>query len=99
MFDDIRAGWLNGGPMLHEKMELEHVYFCGRYFFSNNHGFNPNVGIVYPKVARERARRPTSNVPTNQGPASLQVVGKRVSLLLNKPDDVTLLVLHTFERM
>ena len=99
MFDDVRAGWSDSGPMRHEKMELEGVYFCGSDFSGNTLGFNPHAGTIYPEVGREKARRLTSNAPSNRSPASLQVVVKRVSLLLNKPDDFTPLVLHTFGRM
>ena len=75
------------------------MHFCSSDFIGNNLGYNPDTGLVYPVVAREMARRPTSNAPTNRGPASLQVVVKRVSLLLDKPNDFTPLVLHTFRRM
>ena len=50
-------------------------------------------------VTPEMARRPTSNVPSNRSPASLLVVVKRISLLLNKAKDFTLLVLYYFGRM
>ena len=45
------------------------------------------------------ARRPTSNAPSNVTPDSLQVVVKRVSLLLNKPEGYTPTVIDTFGRI
>ena len=58
-FDDIKAGWPDGGTMPHEKMELKHVYFCASDFIGNCLGFNPDAGLVYPVVAREMARTAT----------------------------------------
>ena len=84
------ASWENG---------IGGVYFTGNNFSSNNLGYNPNVGIVYPEAARKRARRPTLNTPSDLSPASLQVAVKRVSLLLNKPEDYTPLVMHMFGKM
>ena len=98
-FDDIQAGWPDGGPMPHKKIELEHAYFCDSDFIGNCLGFNADTGLVYPVVAREISRRATSNTPINRGTASLQVVVKRVSLLLDKPHDFIPLILHTFRRM
>ena len=85
--------------MSHEKMELEGVYFTCSNFSGNILGYNPNARIVYPEVAREKARRPTLNAPSNLSPASLQVAVKRVSLLLNKSEGYTPLVMHTFGRL
>ena len=65
MFYDVRVGWLDSGPIPHEKMELEHVYFYDSNFTGNILGFNPNAGLVYPEVTRKIARRPTSIAPTN----------------------------------
>ena len=96
--EDVKKGWPDGGPMPHEKMELESVYFTGSNFTGNTFGFNPGTGIVYPEVVREMARRSTLNAPSNQSLAGLQVVVKRVSLLLNKDDNFTPLVLRTFGR-
>ena len=96
MFDDIQKGWPDGGHMPHEKMELEGGYFTSIDFSGNTLGYNIDTRIMYLEVARERARRPTSNAPSNRSPASLQVVVKRVSLLLNKANDFTPLLLHTF---
>ena len=90
------------GPMEAQclvRIELEHIYFCGSNFIGNNLGYNPNVSLVYPVVTRKMARRSTSKAPSNQGPASLEVVVKRVSLLLDKPCDLTPLILHTLVRM
>ena len=86
-FDNIEKQKPDGGPMPHKKMELEGVYFTGSDFTGNTLGFNPDAGIVYLETAREMARRPMSNAPSNRSLASLQVVVKRVSLLLNKNDD------------
>ena len=89
--------------MPHEKMELEleleGVYFTGSNISGNTLGYNPDARIVYPEVARERVRRPTLNAPSNQSPASLQVVVEKVSLLLNKADDFTPLLLYMFGSM
>ena len=67
--------------MPHKKMELEGVYFTDSNSSGINLGYNPDFGIVYPEVARERARRSTSNTPNNLTPTSLQVAVKRVSML------------------
>ena len=29
MFNDCRGGWQGDNPMIHEKMEMDHKYFCG----------------------------------------------------------------------
>ena len=86
IFDDCRAMWPGGGPMPHEKAELEVVYFTGSDFVANIQGYNPDAGIVRPEATREMARRPTSNAPSNLTQDSLKVVVKRVCLLLHKPD-------------
>ena len=44
-------------------------------------------------------RRPTSNAPSNLSPESLQVAVKRVSMLLDKPQEYTRTVLDTFGKM
>ena len=46
-FDDIKAGWPDGGPMPDEKIELEHVFFTGSDFIGNYLGYNPDAGSVY----------------------------------------------------
>ena len=98
-FDDIKAGWPDGVPVPDEKMELEHVFFTGNDFNGNCLGYNSDAGLVYPVVKREMARRATSKAPSNRSPASLEIVVKRVTLLLDKPYDFTPLILHTFGRM
>ena len=85
--------------MPHEKAEVEVVYFSGSDFGGNIQGYNPDTGIIYPEVAREMTRRPTSNAPSNVTQDSLQVVVKRVSLLLNKPEGYTQTVIDTFGRI
>ena len=99
MFDDCHNMWPNSGPMPHGKMKLEGVYFTSSNLSGNNLGYNPDFGIVYLEVARERARRPTSNAPSNLTPDSLQVAVKRVNMLLNKPEDYTPMVVDTFGRI
>ena len=98
-FDDIKAGWPDGSPILDEKMELKYVYFTGSDFIGNRLGFNPDAGLVYPVVTREMARRTTSTALFNRSTASLEVVVKRVSSLVNKPHDFTPLILHIFGRI
>ena len=75
------------------------VYFTGSDFGANIQGGNPDAGIVRPEVAREMARRPTSNAPSNLTQDSLKVVVKRVYLLLDKPDGYTQLVIDTIGRI
>ena len=55
-----------------------------------------DLGRVYPKVARKRVRRLTSNTPANTTEVSLEVVVRRVALLLNKPEGYVQPVLDTF---
>ena len=62
-------------------------------------GFNMDPGRIYPEVARERARIPTSNAPANTTEVSLEVVVRRVALLLNKPEGYVQPVLDTFHRI
>ena len=78
---------------------MEIVYFSGSDFSDNNMGFNMDPGRVYPEVVRERARRPTSNAPANTTKVSLEVVIRRVALLLNKPEGYVQPVLDTFHRI
>ena len=87
------------GAMAYEKMELECDYFTNSQFSGNNLGYNSEPGREHPEVAREMTRKPTSNVPSNLSPESLQVAVKRVSLLLNKPHNYTPTVLNTFEEI
>ena len=89
IFDNCHSMWPDGGPMPQEKMELEGVYFTGGNFSGNNLGYNPDFRTVYLEVVRERTRRPTSNAPSNLTQDSLQVVVKRVSLLLKKTLRIT----------
>ena len=98
-FDNCRAGWPGGGPMPHEKGEMEVVYFTGSDFGGKIQGYNPDAGIVRPEVAREMARRPTSNAPSNLTQDSLKVVVNRVCLLLYKPEGYTQSVMDTFGRI
>ena len=54
---------------------------------------------VHSEVAREIARRPTSNAPSNTADPSLGVIVRRVALLLNKPEGYVQPVLDTFHRI
>ena len=72
--------------MPHEKLELEIVYFSVSNFSDNNMGFNMDPGRISPEIARERARRPTSNAPATTTEVNLEVIVRRVALLLNKPE-------------
>ena len=83
--------------MPHEKAEEEQVYMTGSDSNGNTHGFNMNPERIYPEVAREIARRPTSTAPGNNTNVSLGVVVRRVALLLNKPEGYVQPVLHTFD--
>ena len=58
-----------------------------------------NPGRIYPEMAREIGRRPTSNAPSNNTNVSLGVVVRRVALLLNKPEGYVQPVLDTFDRI
>ena len=99
-FDACAAGWPGPiTPMPHEKAEVEVVYFSGSDYNDNIIGFNMNPEIVFPEVARERARRPTSNAPGNTTNVSLEVIVRRVALLLNKPEGYVQPVLDTFHRI
>ena len=51
-FNGCRALWPGGGPMPHEKGEVEVFYFTGSNFGGNNLGFNMNPGRERPEVAR-----------------------------------------------
>ena len=101
LFDGPYNMWclLYNGGMHHDNMGVECVYFTGINFSCNNLSFNPDPEKVYPEVAREMARRPTLNAPSNSSSQRFQVAVKRVSLLLNKPQDYTPMVLDTFEKM
>ena len=54
-----------------------------------------NLSRVYPEVAREIKRRPTSNAPSNLSPESLIVTVKRVSELLNNDQAYITMILDT----
>ena len=56
-------------------------------------------GRIYPEVACEKARRLTSNVPANTTEVNMEVVVRRVSLLLNKPEGYVQPVLDIFHRV
>ena len=88
-----------GGPMPHEKAELEQPFFTGSECNSIVYGFNMNPNKVYPEVVREMARRPTSKAPGNITKESFGVVARRVSVLLNKPEGYAQPVLDTLDRM
>ena len=94
--DDCRAIWFCGGPIAHEKAELEFVYFTGSNMGANIQGYNPDARMVRPEAAREEARRLTSNAPSNLIQNSLNVVVKRVCLLLGKPKEYVQSVIDTF---
>ena len=85
--------------MLHEKAEVEVVYFSGSDYNDNIMGFKMNPERVFPELARERARRPTSNAPSNTTDVSLEMIVRRVALLLNKPEGYVQPVLDTFHRI
>ena len=55
---------------------------------ANIQGYNPDAGLVRPEAACEEARRLTSNTPSNLTQESLEVVVKRVYLLLGKSNEV-----------
>ena len=98
MFEEVRTGWSrHGGPMLHKKAEVKQPYFTGSECNSIVHGFNMNPTKVYPEVAREMARRPTSKAPGNTTKESLGVGVRRVGVLLNKPEDYAPPVLDTLD--
>ena len=98
-FDDCRTMRPGGGPIPHEKAELEFIYFTGSDMGANIQGYNPDAVIVRPEAAREEARRPTSNAPSDLTQDSLKVVVNRVCLLLNKPDGYFQSVIDTFGRI
>ena len=99
-FDACAAGWPGPiTPMPNEKAEVEHVYFCGSDYNNNIQGFDMNPGRVHPEVAREMARRPTSNAPSNNTDVSLEVIVRRVALLLNKPEGYVQPVLDAFHKI
>ena len=91
--------WPRGGPMAHEKAELELVYFTGSKMGANIQGCKPDAGMVRPEAAREEARRLISNAPNNLTQDSLNVVVKRACLLLGKPEEYVQSVLDTFGRI
>ena len=85
--------------MAHEKVELEFVYFTGSNMGANIQGYNPDARMLRAEAAREEARRLTSNVPSNLTQYSLNVVVKRVCLLLGKPEEYVQSVIDTFGRI
>ena len=98
-FDEVRKGYSDGGPMPHEKVEIENPFFTRSKYRSIVYGFNMDLGKVHPEASKEIARRPTSNAPSNLTKESLGVVVRRVGVLLNKPDDYAQPVLDTLDRM
>ena len=54
--------WCDGGPMAHEKAELEFEFFTGSDFPGNVCGYNPNPERVHQAVSREKKRRPTQSL-------------------------------------
>ena len=91
--------WCDGGPMPHQKAELEVEFFTGNDFPGNICGFNPNPEKVHPTILREKKRRPTSNALDKEGKESLEVAAGRVSELLTKEQSHTELVLKSFVKM
>ena len=55
--------------------------------------------MIRAEAAREEARRPTSNTPSNLTQESLSVVVKQVCLLLGKPEGYVQSVIDTFGRI
>ena len=99
-FDEVREGWSpEGGPMPHEKAELENPFFTGSECRSIVYGFNMDPNKVHPEVAREIARRPTSNAPSHLTKENIGVVVRRVGVLLNKHEDYVQPVLDTLDQM
>ena len=82
-----------------EKMELEGIFFTNSDFSGNTLGFNPEPRRVYPEVAREMKRIPTSNVPINLSPESLIVTVKRVSEMLNNNQAYITMILDMYGKM
>ena len=100
IFEEVQTGWpRHGGLMPQKKVEVKQPCFTGSECNSIVHGFNMNPNKVYPEVAREMARRPTSKAPGNNTKESLGVVVRRVGLLLNKPEGYTQPVLDTLDRI
>ena len=98
-FDEVREGYSDGGPMPSEKAEVESPFFTGSKCRSIVFGFNMDPGRIHPEAAREMARRPTSNAPSNRTKESLGVIVRRVGVLLDKPDDYSQPVIDTLDRM
>ena len=98
-FDECRSMWVRGGPMAHEKVELEFVYFTRSDMGANIQGYNSDAGMVRPEAAREETRRLTSNAQSNLTQDSLNVVVKRVRLLLGKPKEYVQSVIDIFGRI
>ena len=83
-FERVQTGWPGpNNPMPHKKTEDEQPYFTGSDCNSIIHGFNMNPTRVYPEVACEMSRRPTSNAPGNDTKDSLGAVLRRVGLLIH----------------
>ena len=61
------------GSMHHEKMKLEAEFITASNFPRNDFGYSPNPGKVYPAVAKEKKRTPTSNASSNKSTESLKV--------------------------
>ena len=51
-FEDIHNMWCDGGPMAHEKAELEVEFFTGSDFPGNICRYNPNPERVHASVRR-----------------------------------------------
>ena len=63
----------DGGPMAHEKAEIEMEYFTGSDFLGNICGYNHYPVRVHASVSREMKRRPMSNAPNNESKESIEV--------------------------
>ena len=64
----------DGGPMAHEKAEIEMEYFTGSDFHGNMYGYNPYPERVHASMSREMKRRPLSNAPSNESKESLELL-------------------------
>ena len=63
IFDECHNIWYlpHHRGMAHEKMKIEYDYFTSSRFSGNIFGCNPDLGRIYHEMAREMAKRLTSN--------------------------------------